>query len=310
MIEPNVHWSKNTNPVKLCEETLNEYCLYRINSSHPSDYISLTSKEDDFLIDLWETTKENVTIPSDLFFAKTSPLKDCIISVDERDIGGIVCKYRVVVFDDYESTVDVVKQNKIGGVVGAVYQIIDQEGLNIDKAFFIPIAIEHGANCLGSPSVGYFNRQIAEYCLKDYTEGKIGQLVISLMETWYGIQIALLHPAVRDVFKYPQISKEPSEPKSRSKRQRKTKYIRKHFLTVDKLEAVSNSHETRKINRKCLAWYVIGHWRTYKNGTTTFIMPYWKGVLRHIKQNVDGDMRQREINFEWDSSIKTSQEKE
>lgn len=303
-------YSKNNyNPIVLCHEDNNKYCLEEIERSHPSDYIYLTDKEDNFLIDLWETSKKNVTIPSDIFFAKTIPLTDCIISVDESAIGGIKCKYRVVIFNDYKETVDVVKNNDIPGIVGAVYQILEQPGLLVDKVFFLPIVIARGHDCLGSCGAGYFNLDVAEYCMKTYTQDSMGQLFITLMETWYGIQIALLHPAVCDVFKYPQITKEPSNPKSNGKHQRKTKYIRKHYLTVDKLEAVSNTHETRKINRKCLAWYVIGHWRTYKNGTTTFIMPYWKGVLRNVKKNADGDIREREINIEWDSSIK-SQEQE
>ena len=40
------------------------------------------------------------------------------------------------------------------------------------------------------------------------------------------------------------------------------------------------------------AWYVIGHYRHYKNGKTGWVNGYWKGALRETKKSFD-EGRQR-----------------
>lgn len=294
---------------RLLPEKLNQQCLDKLRSSRPTDYINLTTKEDHFLIELWEKGMTGVTIPSDLFFARTVPLMDCVIAVDESDIGGVTSKYRVMIFDEYKEILDALKNENTtsAACVGIVSTLIDkavvpQDGVVkiFDAPLFIPILVQYGADSLLFGGIGSNDMKFLEYAKP--TNGVISQWFISMMETWYGIQIALLHPAVKDVFKYPQITKDSEALPKKKQYKRKVKYIRKHYLTVDKLEAVSKSHEARKYDRKCLAWYVIGHWRTYKDGKKTFVMPYWKGVLRNVKQSADSDIREREIDFSWETS--------
>ena len=180
--------------------------------------------------------------------------------------------------------------------VGAVFY---QMGKGCDDIFF-PIVVMRGGDSLIRCNVGWFSDEAREKCVAPYgfTKQFVDQLMVQLLETWYGIQIALLHPAVKSVFKFPARTTEPGASSSQKPHKRKAKYIRKHYITLDKLEEVSNSKEKRKINRKCLAWYVIGHWRTYEDGKKVFVMPYWKGALRNMKQNADSDDRERKI--EWD----------
>ena len=66
-----------------------------------------------------------------------------------------------------------------------------------------------------------------------------------------------------------------------------------NFL-LDGAESTFSYDDHKKINRKCLCWYVIGHWREYKNGNKIFIQGYWKGALRNAKKNYD-DGRERII---------------
>lgn len=276
-----------------------EYVLQKIKKSHPSDHIYLGSKEDAFLIDLWE--RQNLTeveIPSDLFFANTIPIEDVEVSINESDLpNGRVINFRVVVFDDYQSFVRkaVTDESGTGYLVGAiVFKILDET-----DTCFVPILVSHGRDALKYTGIGFFPgvRVVNKDTLFDDTKS----LVIACMETWYGIQIALLHPAVKDVFQHAKTDAVQVKPgKPRKDKRRKVKYIKKHVLTIDTLESTSNSKEQRKINRKCLSWYVIGHWRKYKNGKTVFIMPYWKGVLRELKKNADDDERER--TFDWSVS--------
>lgn len=288
----------NSDEVQLLDEPTNQYCLDKINRSHPSDYIELSVEEDHFLIDLWETSTKNVSIPADIFFARTIPLMDCIISVNEESIGGWECKYRVIIFDDYADLIKDTKETDQGVIVGVVYQVIDNPTIPHNRLFFIPIVICPGSDCVCNCNIGYFHKNPTEVFARNKTFEALGQTMVSLLETWYGIQIALLHPAVKDVFVHPQMIREDRviKPKASGKQKRKVKYIRKHVLTVDNLEKTARPYGDHSINRKCLAWYVVGHWRHYKDGKKIFVMPYWKGALRHMKQNAD-QIREREIDM-------------
>ena len=291
--------------MKYIGDKQNEEILSEIKKSSPSDIIYLRKDEDAFIQDLWEYEKYKY-IPSDLFFAKTIPITDCKIVVDETaDAGGRVCEYRVVIFSDYESKVDKVlkEESDEAFCVGAIIPEF------MPAPIVFPIVIMRGID-----GVLYTRYAVTDTVYANKMIMKNSDAVTvryELLSTWYGIQIALLHPAVKDVFRNPQ--RTPVDTKNNGKpnkdRKRKVKYIRKHVLTMDKLESVSGSKEQRKINRKCLAWYVIGHWRTYKSGKKIFIMPYWKGVLRDMKKNAEGDEREREINIEWEVNKPTHEQK-
>lgn len=312
---PMIDESMRDKVARFLKDDFNQQCLDKLRSSHPTDYINLTTQEDHFLINLWEKDKTDVTIPSDLFFARTIPLMDCVIAVDESDIGGMTSKYRVMIFDEYAEILDSLKNAKetsadCVGIVSTIVNktLIPQNGVvkAFDAPLFIPIIVQYGVDSLLFGGIGSQDMRFLEYAKP--TNEFVSQWFVSMMETWYGIQIALLHPAVKDVFKYPQITKESEVLPQKKQYKRKVKYIRKHYLTVDKLEAVSKSHEARKYDRKCLAWYVIGHWRTYKDGKKTFIMPYWKGVLRNVKQSADSDIRERDIHIEWETPATKNKE--
>ena len=77
-------------------------------------------------------------------------------------------------------------------------------------------------------------------------------------------------------------------------RKRVVRYVRKHYITADDVDEVLYGKGHRDFERKTMAWYVIGHWRQYQNGTRKFIKGYWKGPLREMKRNFDGG-RLREI---------------
>ena len=281
-------------PIEFYDEDKNDYFLNLINSHYVQDYIHLTGAEDRFLIDLWEgkqnwdidvekgETRGIVYIPSDLFFAKTIPLKDCVIEIDETALfqNGKVCKARIIVFDDYEKLVEAAEREQSEDAFNVAIFIAYQDD---EPIWFKVFAVCRGVDnlvahtCFGKFPNVVFYREDMRYALE--------QLSISFLETWYGIQIALLHPDVKDVFKNPQrFIENKSSDKVQKKKRRVVRYIRKHYITLTELETYANTKEAeKKYKRKCLVWHVIGHWRTYKNGTKVFIKPYWKGVLRKVK---------------------------
>ena len=84
------------------------------------------------------------------------------------------------------------------------------------------------------------------------------------------------------------------------KSNKRTKYIEYHrFNTEDIKEGIYGSKNSQ-YNRKTMVWYVIGHWRYYKNtGKKIFINPYWKGPMREIKNNnINTRKRDIELNRE------------
>lgn len=119
--------------------------------------------------------------------------------------------------------------------------------------------------------------------LKAYFAQEFGKVAFSILHTWYGIQIALLHPQIKDVF---ASERKPTKTSNRSNNravtQRVTHYIKKHYK-CGKIASTVNRH----IKRKTLCWWVIGHWREYSDGRKTFVSGYWKGPLREAKQNLD-----------------------
>lgn len=271
----------------------NKKIIKEIECYFPSDVINLTEQEDNMIIDLWEKgSKEKITIPSDLFFAGTIPLTDVKISVDERNSGGVLIKYRVIIFDDYADRAKSASE-ECEATVGV---ILIPVGNTDNGEFIVPICVVKGVDFLPIAPIGFRNvSQRNQIALKNHlNQAQIGQMVISLLETWYGIQIALLHPEVKEVFQNPQTVRDYDGTKNKPKSNKKprVRYIKKHIINKDELE--KRIYGTKKaIKRQALLWYVIGHWRTYKEGRKVFIQPYWKGALRNEKSVVEA--REREI---------------
>ena len=119
---------------------------------------------------------------------------------------------------------------------------------------------------------------------KDVIENNV-HLVMCL---WYGIQVALLNPRLQVLLKNPTKEKVYTRQGKGKDRKRVVKYVRKHYITPEGIDEALYGKGHRDFDRKTMAWYVIGHWRQYKNGTRKFINGYWKGPLREMKRNLDG----------------------
>lgn len=290
--------------VEFLQELDNIVLLDKISRSSPSDIIKLTKCGDSKIMSLWtsrmnpHTSGLGVEIPSDLFFAKTIPLLDCRIIVDEtNEKNGMSVQYRVVVFSDYKEIIDSACDDEFC-MVGAVITEFDA-----CSSFVYPISVVRGVDGLLLTKVGYINMDIG---LRSYLSQNMPMLLAaqtagSFLETWYGIQIALLHPIIKDVFKICGRMKNPEYRKaSTNERRNIVKYIKQH--QVDEMEFdnmmydgsdIKDSEKKNKIARHTLVWYVIGHWRTFKDGKKTFVQPHWKGALKDIKKNIDD--RERKI---------------
>lgn len=113
-----------------------------------------------------------------------------------------------------------------------------------------------------------------------------------LLSLWYSVQILLLNPQTETLFSSGLREKTYKRVGSGKSRKRVVKYVRKHYVTEEALDEALRCKGA--YSRKTLAWYVIGHWREYKNGKRQFIKGYWKGPLRKAKKSFDGG-RTREL---------------
>lgn len=124
--------------------------------------------------------------------------------------------------------------------------------------------------------------------LQNNSKDSIERNTRMLLCLWYGIQVLLLNPQSKVLFKNPYIEKQYTRVGKGKERKRVVKYVRKHYITPEGIDEALYGHSHRDFERKTMAWYVIGHWRQYKNGTRKFIKGYWKGPLREMKRSLDG----------------------
>lgn len=238
--------------------------------SYPAtDVVKIDHKTD---MELYQTViNENVNTiaqtPSDIFYADTIPLKDMEIEIDERDTTfswgkGRVIRYRVVIFENLQS----IHESEMAEIGYLIIYVPQTKKI----AVVISLAVEKGNDYIFPASA--------------YAMANIPITANIFTNTWYAIQIALLHPKIKQLFDCPMRVPVHNNG-NRKDSKRRIKYVKVHDLRVDDVKNIT--HEPETINRKCLVWYVIGHWRQYKTGKKVFIQGYWKGKLRDIKRNLD-----------------------
>lgn len=268
-----------------------------ICKTKPSDHIYLKQDDDVALCELWKKycPKEVLAeggIPSDLLFAGKIPLMDCRFTVGVRETPyGRIRKFRVVIFEDYKERL---KKSTSGVTVGALI------GDFFGKEVFFPIIAENGSDLLymGSYAMPGVSKAMLKFMPPLMSRQMLATFEYECLSSWYGTQIALLHPSVKEVFNHPKA--EPvmeTKPRKGGKKRRIVRYIKKHIITADELaQAAQRPIHSSGFIRHTPIWYVIGHWRHYSDGRKVFVKPYWKGEMRHLRIDLDG--RKREIVIE------------
>lgn len=290
-----------------------------------SDTINLTSDTDDFLTEMYEKSfltseaKDKLVkkllsdkkyyCPSDIFFAKTIPLKSVEICVDESSkefkilgqrIKGLNVKYTVRIDEDYEKYVDEMiafaESEKKSGRYTAdkrYVRIIGQLSLinyfdNTDFKF--DMLLIYGINAIAI----HVTDEITKFICQNF-KVPLDTIISDFLLTWYSLQVSMLNPDIRVLFSNPKTIKYSIKSKGGkdNSRKRKIGYHRIYTIKKDDLEEKIYGGDHKR-NRKCLCWYVIGHWREYKDGHKTFVQGFWKGVLRDAKKNLD-DGRERVV---------------
>ena len=189
-------------------------------------------------------------------------------------------QYRAVIFKDYQDLIAKKEKTKMEFIGAFIPLTFERIPLAIKREGIIPLAVMYEKDTIYVPNIDLW-------------------YVPLMLEAWYGIQIALLHPIVKYVFENPRRVKNQDYRKAKTSTLRKNivKYIKYHSINVEEIEEaiygkVNCIDGKRKLNRRALVWYVVGHWRTYKNGKKIFVQPYWKGALKELKKAIPDRERQ------------------
>lgn len=253
------------------------------NRPAASDRVVMSDELSDRLDALWNgpgAVQKPTTIPADLVISNIIPLPNAEIM--ERDL-----LIQIIMAPNVQDRT---------GACGAVFisQPKHPERWG-GREIYATLFIEYEKNALSVGDVAVPDGIELTEKQGEYIE----QCTMRAVGDWYGIQLALLHPQIKDVFQNPKLTPVRKAKPGRKKKQRVARYVKTHYIRSKDIDAAI--HRAGTIERKTLCWYVIGHWRHYKNGSKRFIKGYWKGPLREAKQNFD-DGRLRLIETEGDNS--------
>lgn len=252
--------------------------------SSPSDCISITAKTDQMLIDLWTFDKPKFhTIPTDLLFSKTIPIWDMIIRIDEQELGMGIAEARICIFKEVVEAM-LAYQMAVPVVVGCISWKMPIMGMG---NVLIPLFAEWGIDSFLTAPYAYWDgdERFEQSFYDNVPVIRVMRYLMDIMSTWYGIQIALLHPQIKNCIRRGGKEKVKYSGKRKDGNVvRITEYIKRKYIGPEDFQKAAGD---KKYTRHCLAWYVCGHWRAYKDGRKKFIQGYWKGLLREARKNFD-----------------------
>ncbi len=262
-----------------------EECINIMNNSAVSDVIRVNAE------DRKRLGLNPLQVDAGLMLANTIPITDMEIVVSYKDVGKVVG--RIVVQPDFYDNYNVENDDGATGVLALAMVI----GLGYNKRILVPMFVG-----LTTGRFVYYPEE-EWYCVIDdkgkvethYVEGQGEQLLRSIVAEllcwWHFIQVCLTNPPIRE--RFAALSKTKTVPKGDTKKKRgAVRYVKTHYLDPEEWGIIKRTESGRTYS--CLAWYVIGHWREYKNGHRVFIKPYWKGTMRNSVEEA-GDVSRNRI---------------
>ena len=272
------------------ENTLNE-CVNLIKDSVVSDVVDVNVDE------LKKLGAFATDANAEMLIADTVPISDIEIRMLYPGVGTLTA--RVVVepeFAKIANNLDDYKNDEGEQPVAVLGMALT---LQINKGFkrsLWPVVVEVETGKFRIPkcsSIVDGNGKVEHYF---FDEDEIGlkmfdSMAFEAIQAWYFIQVCLTNPPIRE--RFAALSKTKTVPKGDTKKKRgAVRYVKTHYLDPEEWGIIKRSESGRTYT--CLAWYVIGHWREYKNGHRVFIKPYWKGTMRNSVEEA-GDVSRNRI---------------
>lgn len=311
-----------------------KYIDKMVKESKLSDYIEFCDSENNDILNKIlsltdalkpDASKNNyVPCPGDILFMDNIPMMDFKLSYKMPEnlsvSAGTRTNVRFIVYKDFykriiNSTDPIINigcmitnypENNTEDLDFVVEIFLDKNNLTcfmssriLSVVKFSPSTSDTTKNFTINLMKAGLNNTTLKAALKNTTDEKTtfeGDDFILNLRLWYNIQVALLHPTFKDVFTHPRMEPVTKETTVRKKgkvvKKKTVKYIKRHVINLDDIEKKKSN---RSFNRRTLAWYVIGHWRTCpKSKKKYFVKGYWKGELREAKMH-ESELRKREV---------------
>lgn len=279
------------------------------------DVIDLTDgHSEEFISSMFEYSHQDscsATAPADIIITNTIPLKDVkLITNKNIDVA------RIKILDDYERSIinnaaSKVIDNPLNCEIIGIVNIPKRDTTDgffdkywncllwLDKKnnrIFVPLKHSELQYVVGSSS----NKSPIIEWLKSETRcmsAADDHVISEILRLWYGCQIALLNPIVTEAMstnvQIRPYHDDTTTKQISTKKKNKIRYERIHYVKSNDIEQCLQIDKSKRgFSRKCLCWYVIGHWRHYPD-KTIWIDGFWKGELRHIKQS--DESRERSV---------------
>ena len=221
-------------------------------------------------------------VPIDIFKSDTIPIQDCIIEFyDDNEDSPDNTTHRVIHVDDQLILCTMIQPEiaptqTYGYFVGQFddHMIVDASNVYMTKEAYEGFK---------------WGEMYKPRDVKEMIDLSL-DVEATALQLWYCIQVLLLNPDLKksDIFqRIPGKIKVQGVKETDKKGKRKAKYIKRYMLSKTLFAS------KKDFKRKTLCWYVIGHYRKHGDGKT-WVKGYWKGPMRHAKQNLD-EGRIREI---------------
>lgn len=272
----------------------------------PTHDVKITPEFGTKLMDICDRSNTHISeadIPSDILFAKTVPMTDFNIEIlESKPSKTIHPTVRVILLDDYQGSIDLIDPDDDTLFTGlGVVMFTYKKPLNIslyvvfgvfpnNEEIFIMNQI-----CLyGCSSVIEYQNKMKRFNALIFSEEQMNMLARSILKMWYGIQVSLLNPVIKEGFHRETHLVEPTTtPTKKNLKKPPIRYKKVVYLNDEFID--SDERIKRIFTRKTQCWYVTGHWRnqpTKKGHIKIFIQGYWKGISRDTKT---ADPREREV---------------
>ena len=236
--------------------------------SEISDEVNLTANSIYELMELFESLPTS----SGIIMGKTVPIRGIRINV----IDGWTAEIRI--FSRYDEIVDYYLESYTEGR-GVKIGELSVKPVGGDRFHIFDMMVEYG-----SEEVMFLTKEQPANAML------LSDFLNSVEGVYTMINLLLLHPKLKEVLEHPRdIRFTLKRTAGQTNKRRITRYLRVH--TIKDGDIKEKVKQSKKMN--CPCWYVIGHWRKYKNGRKVFIQGYWKGILRESKKNLDEGRERR-----------------
>lgn len=319
--------ANDANFMKPIDKKLYDKVKQKVNNSVATDIVEVTEDELYNFADYWKGMSGNQkaldahNIPGDIILEGTVPITDMIIRVSSKDVKSHhgLTDIRIILFEDTLSKLKLLSKDfdRYEDLVITVGGILISEELQL--VFPLMLINNNNSIQLGMWSaVASMKLSHSQYTkLYKSVDSQLKSIMMTVLgmvcPAWYGMQLALLHPATKNIFANPirekRSRKEQLNPVMVNGIPKKVKYVRRHVINTDnniyrtldnamnEMCRIDGDLNKNAYTRRTYLWRVIGHPRTLSSGKQTWVKPHWRGPLKDFAKIVRAQVNEREIDI-------------